>query len=78
VTLGLFNPVQSGHYWVVATNVAGSATSAVWTVRVVVPGGVGVWGTNAMLPPQELTNAIALAGGGSHALGLAENGTVLA
>ena len=43
-----------------------------------IPGAVAVWGTNAMLPPEQLTNAIALAGGGGHALGLTENGTVLA
>ena len=76
--LGFLSPLQSGQYWAVVSNVVGSATSAVWTVHIVVPGGVGAWGTNAPLPPDQLTNAIALAGGGQHALGLSENGTVFA
>jgi alpha-tubulin suppressor-like RCC1 family protein len=76
LTLGSLIPLESGQYWAVVTNVAGSATSAVWTVKVVAPGAVGGWGTNAMLPPQQLTNAIALAGGGGHALGLSEQGIV--
>ena len=78
LALGGQSPLLDGQYWVVVTNLAGSATSAVWNVRVVVPGGVGVWGTNAMVAPEQLTNAIALAAGGNHALGLTENGTVLA
>jgi alpha-tubulin suppressor-like RCC1 family protein len=78
LTLGMFSPVQAGQYWVVVSNVVGSATSAVWTVQVVLPGGVGAWGTNAPVPPAQPTNAIALAGGGQHALGLSENGTVFA
>jgi alpha-tubulin suppressor-like RCC1 family protein len=76
--LGTLSPLRDGQYWAVVTNLAGSATSAVWNVRVVVPGAVGVWGTNVMLAPEQLTNAIALAGGGSHALALTEGGTVLA
>ena len=78
VTLGPLSPLLDGQYWAVVTNVAGSATSAVWAVRVVAPGTVGMWGNSAMFPPEQLTNAIALAAGANHALGLTENGTVFA
>ena len=78
LTLGPLTPLQSGRYWVVVTNVAGAATSAVWTVQLVAPGAVGGWGTNAALAPAQFTNAIALAGGGRHALGLSEDGRVFA
>jgi alpha-tubulin suppressor-like RCC1 family protein len=78
LSLGVLSPLQSGQYWAVVSNVVGSATSAVWTVHVQVPGGVGAWGTNAPVPPDQLTNAIALAGGGGHALAMNENGTLFA
>jgi hypothetical protein len=79
LTVGQFGPVQPGDYWVVVTNTAGRATSAVRTVRTLDSGAVAAWGnlTNG-LPPLGLTNAIALSAGQSHAVALTDDGTVVA
>jgi alpha-tubulin suppressor-like RCC1 family protein len=70
---------QEGNYWAVVTNIAGTATSAVWTVRALIPGGVGAWGDLSHgLPPSGLTNCIGLRAGQNHVVALTEAGTVVA
>lgn len=73
---------DEGAYWTVASNEAGSVTSRVWQVRVkAIQGEAVVWGgTNygQLATDRTETNLIAIAAGGSHTLGLRENGTVIA
>lgn len=77
--LGRFWPLVEGRYWAVVTNAAGSATSAVWTVRSLAFGTPAVWGnTTSGLPPLGLTNSIALSAGQTHAVALTEVGRVTA
>jgi alpha-tubulin suppressor-like RCC1 family protein len=68
-------PAQDGQYWVTVVSRAASTNSPTWTVHV---GTVAAWGggtNNQVLPPPDL-QPVALAGGGGHALGLREDGTV--
>lgn len=69
-------PEQGGVYRVVATNNLGSASSSNATLVV---GNVTVGGTGVSGPiPLDATNVIQVAGGGSHALALRADGTVIA
>lgn len=80
LTLGIVTPMAPGDYWAVVTNVAGTATSAVWTVRVVHEGSVAAWGANNFGQadfPESATNVIALAAGESHAAAVREDGSVV-
>jgi hypothetical protein len=66
---------------VVVTNLLGSITSGTWTVRMLLPGMVGVWGDDSLGAcncPASMTNAAAIAAGGQHCLAAGDNGTVLA
>ncbi len=81
--LSLFagSPASEGQYWVIVSNIAGRATSSVWTVRMMSPGSVAVWGTNnygQFERPLELTNTVSIAGGATHCLAVAEEGNVFA
>ena len=65
-------------YRVVVSNSMGSVTSSVATISV---GPVCAWGDNANHPfdvPANASNLVAVAAGGSHSLGLSQNGTVYA
>lgn len=80
-----FKPVHcrsladEGLYRVVVSNLAGSATSAWWRIKIRLQGEITAWGdstygqTNRF--PNE-TNCVAIAAGGYHTIGLRENGTV--
>ena len=74
--LGGITPLQAGQYWATVANDAGSTNSATWSVGVLNPGGVAAWGNIPALPPNGLTNVIALACGGAHGLALDEKGVV--
>jgi hypothetical protein len=81
LVLGGMEPLETGQYWVVVTNLAGGATSAVWTVQVASPGFAAGWGrddSGQAWPSASRSNVIALAAGGSHSLCLDENGFVSA
>lgn len=76
MTFNCIVPTESGQYKAVATNDAGSSTSAVWNVHFVYEGDVGARGPKEIYPPTTLTNAIGISAGGGHALALKEDGTV--
>ena len=65
----------------VVRNPAGSVTSQVWQVSVILQGESTAWGDNTdgqSAMHRAETSLVALAAGGYHSVGLRENGTVLA
>jgi alpha-tubulin suppressor-like RCC1 family protein len=70
---------DEGSYYVIVRNVAGSATSAVWTVKIRLRGEATGWGASNFgqtSTSRQETNFVALAAGSFHNLGLRENSTV--
>ena len=78
LTLSNAQPADSGRYWVVVGNAYGMVPSA-QAVLGVVP--LVAWGDNTYGQsriPLDLTNAVAVAAGGSHSLALTAEGRVVA
>jgi hypothetical protein len=72
---------DEGAYQVVARNIAGGATSAVWTVKIRLRGESTGWGNNSsgqLDSARAETNLVAVSAGNAHNLGLRENATVYA
>jgi alpha-tubulin suppressor-like RCC1 family protein len=72
---------NEGAYHVIVRNIAGSATSAVWTVNIRLRGESTGWGDNSygqLDSSRAETNLVAVAAGALHNLGLRENATVVA
>ncbi len=72
---------NEGTYYVIVRNIAGSATSAVWTVKIRLQGESTGWGGNSggqLNSSRRETNLVAVSAGNLHNLGLRENGTVYA
>ena len=78
--LTFWNEANEGAYQLVATNLAGSATSAVWQVSVTLRGEAVLWGDNTYGQRTGLsrhdTNLVAMSAGSFFTLALRENGTV--
>jgi hypothetical protein len=72
---------DEGAYSVIVSNAAGTVTPGTWTIRMLLPGMVAVWGDDSLGAcerPEALTNAMAIAAGGQHCLAAGDNGTVWA
>jgi len=76
-----FDTNSEGSYYVIVNNVAGSATSAVWTVKIRLQGEAIGWGGNSggqLNSSRAETSLVAVSAGNLHNLGLREDGTVYA
>ncbi len=81
LTIPSVTAADSDTYEVGAQNRFASDGTATHLIVAPVPSRVYAWGDNSAgqsTPPQNLTNAIAIAAGGSHSLALRANGTVVA
>lgn len=81
LALGQVQPTDAGAYSVEVSNALGSVTSRVMTLTVHQRLSMAAWGLNGngqCSPPAGLTGVLAIDAGGSHALALLENGTVVA
>jgi alpha-tubulin suppressor-like RCC1 family protein len=69
----------SGTYSVTVANAAGS-TNLSWQVKALYPGSVVCWGSDIFgrSDAPVITNALGIAGGGSHSLAVKDDGTVVA
>jgi alpha-tubulin suppressor-like RCC1 family protein len=72
---------DEGAYYVIVRNIAGSATSAVWNVKLRLQGEAIGWGNNSggqLNSSRAETNLVVVTAGLLHNLGVRENGTVYA
>ncbi len=80
--LNFRSAAEEGDYFLVVSNAAGVATSAVWHVSVTLRGEAKMWGDSTIEQrnglSRNVTNLVSISAGGFHTLGLREDGTVIA
>jgi hypothetical protein len=75
------NTSVGAQFSVVVSNSLGTTSAGPWTIRMLLPGMVAVWGDDSLGAcerPASLTNAAVVAAGGQHCLAARDDGSVLA